>query len=135
MSTTTRTRLSADRAARFLERAISARSLDAATQADAQTLLESIDAGTVRGLNGAVEALIAAGFQRGALAVAAADSPRETRRGVGAIRAVASLAGALGVGVAAEPDVEPDPAPEVEPDPVADPVPAEPVTSTAWGVA
>lgn len=131
MTTTTRTpRLSADRAARFLERAIAARTLDPATAADAQTLLDGIDSGTVRGLNSAVETLIGAGFQRGALAVAAASTPRDTRAAVAAIRAVAALAGALGVGVADEPDVMADPVPV--PDPAPETVPAEPAVSTSW---
>lgn len=138
MTTSTRTRLSADRAARFIERSIAARSLDPATTADATALLTAIGSGTVRGLNSAVETLISAGFQRGALAVAAADTPRETRAAVAAIRAVASLAGALGLSVAAEPDVEPEPVsadePDLEPDPVPDPVPAETVSTSSWSL-
>lgn len=129
MTTTTKARLSADRAARFLERSIAANALDPATAADAQQLLTAIDAGTVRGLSGAVESLLDTGFRRGALAVAAASTPRETRRAVDGIRAVASLAGALGLGVGGDAD----PAPV--PDPVADPVSAAEPVSAAWGAA
>lgn len=48
MTTTTRTpQLSADRAARYIERAISHGGIDAATATDAAALLDDINAGTV----------------------------------------------------------------------------------------
>lgn len=91
-------KISSDRAARFLERALGAGRLDTETTAEAQQLLEQIDAGSVRGLAVQLQRVIDAGFRRGALAVAAAETARETRVAVAQINAISALADALGIG-------------------------------------
>lgn len=137
MTTSTRTpRISADRAARFIERSIASRALDAATAADAAALLDAIDGGTVRGLSGAVEALLDVGFRRGALAVASADGNRKRERtAVAGIRAVAALAGALGLGVTDDAANEPAAEVDLAVETVSEIVPAEEPIAPAWGVA
>lgn len=112
------TRLTADKAARFLDRSIAKGGLDPATAQDAQTLVDAIDAGPVKGLAGQAGELISAGFRRGALAVAAAESPREVRAAVAGIKAVAALADSLGI--EAEVDAVADTVADAEADTVSD---------------
>lgn len=133
--TTTRTRgpkLSPDRAARFIDRAIALGGLDRLTAGEAADLLADLDSDvTVRGLTGEIRGLIDNGARRAVLARARAQSGRERRRAEAAMDAVAAFAVSIGMDDAGEPAGEP--APQADPASVTEPV-AEPA-SGAWGVA
>ncbi len=137
MTASTRTpKLSPDRAARFIDRALALGGLDRLTAGEASDLLADIDSGaTVRGLAGEIQALIDAGSRRAVLARARAQSGREKRRAEGAMDAVAAFAISLGLDDAAEAAPAVDPEPEIVPETVPDLVSAPEPVSAAWGVA
>lgn len=136
MTTSTRTarapKLSPDRAARFIDRAIALGGLDPLTAGEAADLLADLDSGvTVRGLAGEIQGLIDAGSRRAVMARARAQSGREKRRAEGSMDAVAAFAVSLGLDAADEPA----PAANPVPDPVPETVPAAEPVNAAWGAA
>ncbi|MGB5113519.1 MAG: hypothetical protein WBO08_18635 [Mycobacterium sp.] len=134
MTASTRTartpKLSPDRAARFIDRALALGGLDRLTAGEASDLLADIDSGvTVRGLAGEIQALIDAGSRRAVMARARARTGRERRHAEAAMNAVAAFAVSLGLGDADEPAPAPEIVPETVPDLVSDPEPIAPAWS------
>ncbi len=108
------TKLHPERVARVLEKSIAAGHLDPAAAADAEAVVSLIDDGGSRGkIDTAVGALLASAWERGARAVARAESPKETRAAVAALRATAALSDALGVTTEPEAETPAESAPEI----------------------
>lgn len=111
-------RLSADRAARFLDRAVLTGNLPAELSQQCGQLVAEIDAGQTSGITARVQALVDGAWVTAARA--AVMSKKSAKSALAALRDVAQLEQALGL------------APEPEAEPANEPV-SEPVADTSFG--
>ncbi|TDZ77382.1 hypothetical protein DE4585_04776 [Mycobacteroides salmoniphilum] len=139
MTVKTKTRLTAQLAARRMEVAVIQKQIPPAALQMASDLLAELDRGhRIKSLEGRVREVLDAGYRAGALAVAAADgSTKDTRRAVRSIRAVAQLSDQLfgkpdEVKPPADSKPETSPNDDTEPNAVSD-TEIEPESSTQFG--
>lgn len=123
-SKTVSKRLSADRAARFLDRAVLTGNLPAELSQQCSQLVEEIDAGQTSGITARVQALVDGAWVQAARA--AVTSKKSAKAALAALHDVAQLEQSLGL----SPVDESEPATESEAEPV-----TEPAADTGYGYA
>ncbi|WP_133164942.1 hypothetical protein [Mycolicibacter virginiensis] len=111
-------RLSADRACRFLEKAVLSGNLPADLAQQCTELVAEIDGGKTGSIGARVQALVDGAWVTAARA--AVTSKKSAKAALAALQDVAALEQSLGLAPAAENDVVDEPAPEPVSEPVAD---------------
>ncbi|ULP45880.1 hypothetical protein [Mycolicibacter virginiensis] len=111
-------RLSADRAARFLERAVRDGNLPVPLAEQCQQLVNEIDAGQTGSIGQRVQALVDGAWVTAARAAVA--STKSAKAALVALHDVAQLEQSLGLAPAAESEPVTEPAPEPADEPAAD---------------
>ncbi|MFL0278180.1 hypothetical protein [Mycobacterium sp. SMC-19] len=121
-------RLSADRACRFLEKAVLSGNLPAELSQQCTALVDEIDSGKTGSIGARVQALVDGAWVTAARAAVA--SKKSAKASLAALHDVAALEQALGL--APEPEAEPETEPVSAP--VEEPV-TEPAADTGYGYA
>lgn len=111
-------RLSADRACRFLERAVLTGNLPTELAAQCSELVNEIDAGKTGGIGQRVQALVDTAWVTAARS--AVSSPKSAKAALAALHDVAALEQALGLAPVTEDEPVTEPAPEPADEPAAD---------------